>query len=101
MVARSADVGAARFEGEALPLLVVEVLSPSSRLIDPTTKRVAYREGGIGANLIADPQRPSVRFIQWDEDDEFERFAAGEQVSTIDWPVHTEGRPADLVVARR
>lgn len=101
VIAHSADVGVARFEGDALPLMVVEVLSPSSRIIDPTTKRIAYREGGIGAYLIADPQTPSVRFIRWDGDTEREAFAAGRKALTIDWPVHVEVRPADLVAPRR
>lgn len=100
VVARGADVEASRFD-RALPLLVVEVISPSSRLIDPNSKRIAYRNGGIGAYLIADPQGPGVRFIRWDGDDEREQYATDDQVLTIDWPVVAEVCPTDLVTTRR
>ena len=100
VLARTADVGAKRFD-DALPLLVVEVISPSSRLIDPNSKRIAYRNGGIGAYLIADPQGPGVRFIRWDGDDEREQYATDDQVLTIDWPVVADVCPANLVTTRR
>jgi Uma2 family endonuclease len=37
------------------PLLVVEVISPSSRLVDPMVKRVKYQGAGVPSYWIADP----------------------------------------------
>lgn len=52
-VARTADIGDKRIT--ATPLLVVEVISPSSRLMDPLIKREKYQAAGVPAYWIADP----------------------------------------------
>ena len=52
-VARREDIGEKRIT--VPPLLVVEVLSPSSRWMDPTVKRVKYQAAGVPAYWIADP----------------------------------------------
>lgn len=52
-VARTADLGPKRIT--APPLLVVEVVSPSSRWMDPVVKRAKYEAAGVPAYWIADP----------------------------------------------
>lgn len=52
-VARTADLGEKRLT--KTPLLVVEVISPSSRLMDPMIKRVKYQGAGVPSYWIADP----------------------------------------------
>jgi Uma2 family endonuclease len=58
VVARRADLGPQRLERP--PLLVVEVLSPSTRRIDLATKRMAYAEAGVAAYWLVDPDVPSL-----------------------------------------
>lgn len=65
-VARSADLGDERLT--RTPLLVVEVLSPSSRLIDPLVKRAKYQAAGVPAYWIADPADRSVTVLELVED---------------------------------
>ena len=40
------------------PLLVVEVISPSSRAVDLGAKRYAYAEAGVGHYWVVDPEMP-------------------------------------------
>lgn len=100
VLARTADMGGRRFD-EALPLLVVEVISPSSRLIDPNTKRAAYCASGVEGYWIVDPIEPSVRVIRWTPDGEHEQFVAGDDTLAVDWPVPVELCPAALVSDQR
>ena len=62
LVARRDDLGTANLA--ATPLLVVEVLSPSTRRIDRTAKRSAYEEAGVPAYWIIDPTIPSVTVLE-------------------------------------
>ena len=62
LVARRDDLGTANLA--ATPLLVVEVLSPSTRRIDRTAKRSAYEEAGVPAYWIVDPSVPSVTVLE-------------------------------------
>ena len=48
-----------RLEGTP-PLLAVEVLSPSTRLVDQTLKRAKYEEAGVQHYWIVDPTRPTL-----------------------------------------
>jgi len=61
LVARKADVAPARLE--VAPLLVIEVLSPSTRLIDLGTKRLAYEAAGVPAYWLVDPATPSLTVL--------------------------------------
>jgi Uma2 family endonuclease len=45
---------------ELRPMLVVEVLSPSSRRIDPVLKRAVYERMGIPSYWIVDPTAPTL-----------------------------------------
>ena len=79
------------------PLLVVEVLSPSTRLLDLGSKRLAYREGGVGAYWIADPVEPRVTAIEWSGDREAVRTGAGDEILERDLPFPVALRPHALV----
>ena len=61
LVARRNDIGATRLE--RTPLLVVEVLSPSTRLTDLGTKRLAYEAAGVPSYWLVDPHQPSLTVL--------------------------------------
>jgi Uma2 family endonuclease len=65
LVARREDLGTARLERP--PLLVVEVLSPSTRLTDLGTKRLAYEAAGVPAYWLVDPDEPSLTALRLNE----------------------------------
>jgi Uma2 family endonuclease len=48
------------------PLLVVEVLSPSTALNDVYTKKAVYERLGVPSYWVIDPESPSVRFYEMD-----------------------------------
>lgn len=58
LVVRRADVGEDRISGT--PLLVVEILSPSTRAKDLVLKRALYADSGVPAYWVLDPAEPSV-----------------------------------------
>lgn len=62
VVLRKADYDPDRLS--ATPILVIEVLSPSTRRKDLLVKRDAYQEGGIGSYWIVDPDVPSVTALE-------------------------------------
>lgn len=57
VVVRVDDV---RSDGPIRPLLVVEILSPSTRRIDLTLKRSRYEAAGCPSYWVVDPDAPSV-----------------------------------------
>lgn len=52
----------------APPLLVVEIRSPSTRLIDLTLKRAAYEEAGVPSYWLVDPLEPSLTALELSPD---------------------------------
>jgi len=62
LVARTSDLGEKRMT--ETPLLVVEVISPSSRRMDPVYKRAKYEARGVPAYWIADPDEPSLTVLE-------------------------------------
>ncbi len=84
---------------EAAPLLVVEILSATTRLYDLGTKRMAYREAGVGAYWVVDPTVPSITAWHWDGDAATEVVAAGDEPATLAWPFAVTVTPARLLLA--
>jgi Uma2 family endonuclease len=96
LVARREDVGEARLERS--PLLVVEVLSPSTRLTDLGTKRLAYEAAGVPTYWLVDPVSPSLTVLRLHEG----RYAEEAEVVTDEryetsQPVEVTVAPSDLV----
>lgn len=79
------------------PLLVIEVLSSSTRLFDLGSKRLAYREGGVGAYWIADPVEPGISTIRWEDGDEREHVVVGAGTAEVDWPFPVSVSPQALI----
>ncbi len=62
LVVRREDVGEERLTGT--PLLVVEILSPSTRAKDLVLKRALYAEAGIPSYWVLDPTEPSITALE-------------------------------------
>lgn len=82
----------------ALPLLAVEVLSPSTRAVDRTLKRQVFQDGGIPSYWLLDPLEPSLTVLQL-VDASYEQVAhvAGEQPYDAVSPFAVRVVPAELV----
>jgi Uma2 family endonuclease len=81
-----------------VPLLAVEVLSPSTRGIDLLLKRSRFEEAGCPSYWVVDPDDPSI--IGWDlRDGVYAEIgkASGEDVFSADLPFAVEVVPAELV----
>jgi Uma2 family endonuclease len=96
LVARREDLGEARLERP--PLLVVEVLSPSTRLTDLGTKRLAYEAAGVPAYWLVDPVNPGLTVLRLHEGRYAEeaRVVAGEHY-VASHPFEVEVGPSELV----
>ncbi len=62
VVALDTEVGDARLERP--PLLLVEVGSRSTRLVDMGTKRLAYEAAGVPEYWLVDPDEPSLTVLR-------------------------------------
>lgn len=62
VVALDEEVGRARLE--RTPLLLVEVGSRSTRLVDMGTKRLAYEAAGVPEYWLVDPDEPSLTVLR-------------------------------------
>ena len=82
---------------DTVPLLVVEVLSPSTRLYDLGTKQLAYRNAGVPAYLVVDPMIPAITEYRWTDDREAARTATGEERFVIEDPFPLTIVPSELV----
>ena len=81
-----------------VPLLAVEVLSPSTRRHDLALKRQVYAEGGVASYWICDPGEPSVTVLELVDGDYVQTGrAVGEQAIAVAAPFAVELVPADLV----
>jgi Uma2 family endonuclease len=88
LVTRRDDLTPARLE--AAPLLVVEILSPSTRRIDLGTKRLAFEAAGVPAYWLVDPDVPSVTVLELDAGHYVERATVTGDESfraTVPFPV--------------
>ena len=83
----------------AVPLLVVEVLSPTTWHRDLGEKMAAYARAGVRHYWVLAPDVPSITIYQLEGDDEYAEFAhaEGTQPAHVTEPVELTLRPADLV----
>lgn len=97
LVARRADVGPRGLE-QGTPILVVEIISPSSRLTDLGTKRLAYQAAGVPAYWVVDPEEPSLTTFRLEHSAYIEEAkVAGEAAYRAEWPFTVEVIPARLI----
>ena len=86
------------------PLLVVEVQSPSTALIDLNVKKAAYERFGIGAYWIAVPDPAEPRLTAFELTAGHYELAAevtGDEVFRAQRPLPVNVRPSDLVARLR
>jgi Uma2 family endonuclease len=83
---------------DGLPVLAVEVLSPSTRLIDLNLKRAAFERAGVASYWVVDPDRRSL--TAWELiDGQYAEVAAvtGDESWRGQLPFPVEVSPAHLV----
>ena len=79
------------------PLLVVEILSPSTARIDRGRKRNLYEEFGVHSYWIVDPTAPSVTIMELDGGRyEIVAHAVGDESIDITTPIALTFTPAEL-----
>jgi Uma2 family endonuclease len=78
------------------PVLVVEVLSPSTRFYDLGTKRLVYTEAGVPQQWYFDPDGPTVTVVDGPHGTH-ERQVVGDRVLHVDQPFVVDLVPADLI----
>ena len=83
----------------ATPLLVVEVLSPSSVQYDKAVKRAAYERLGAHAYWIVDPTSPAITVLRLNDRGRYREVARalGDQPLTVDFPFPLQLVPAHLL----
>ncbi len=79
-VVRRQDATGRRLEGT--PLLVVEVLSPSTRAVDLTLKRRVLEEAGVPSYWVVDPDDLMVTVLEL-RSDGYREVARGRQVTVV------------------
>jgi Uma2 family endonuclease len=96
-VIRTADIDKPATEDR--PVLVVEVLSPSTRRFDLTIKRQLYAEMGIASYWIVDSKEPSVLVLELARICDYEErlHLTGDEVGQVDRPFPVTFAAADLL----
>jgi len=57
------------WDNAPVPVLVVEILSPSTRRRDHVQKRALYLDAGVAEYWIVDPERREIRAIRPNQED--------------------------------
>jgi Uma2 family endonuclease len=87
------------------PVLAVEVLSRSTRLVDLNLKRAAFARLGVASYWLLDPepQAPSVTVLELGDDGEYRQVACvvGDEELIVQRPFPVRLRPADLLAGLR
>ena len=99
------DVLVARFDEltdknlPAAPVLAVEVLSPSGRLIDLNLKRAAYERMGTPSYWILDPEVPDLLVLELNADGRYEEMArvVGDEIFEARRPFEVRVVPTELL----
>ncbi len=99
------DVLVARFDEltdknlPAAPVLAVEVLSPSGRLIDLNLKRAAYERMGTPSYWVLDPDVPDLLVLELDGDGRYQEVirAVGDEVFKAQRPFAVSVVPSELL----
>lgn len=99
------DVLVARFDEltdknlPAAPVLAVEVLSPSGRLIDLNLKRAAYERMGTPSYWILDPNVPDLTVLELDADGRYQEVTRvlGDEVFDALRPFPVRVVPTELL----
>ncbi|MGQ0572733.1 MAG: Uma2 family endonuclease [Pseudonocardia sp.] len=81
------------------PLLVVEVLSPSTALNDLNTKKAAYERLGVPSYWVVDPQQPSLTAFELDGAGRYQQLAEvkGDEVFEARRPYTVAIVPVELL----
>ena len=80
------------------PVLVVEVLSPSTSATDRTLKRLVFEQGGIPSYWLVDPLAPSLTVLELREGSYVEAaVVTGAERHQASLPFPVEVVPADLL----
>lgn len=93
MVRHRSPDGARDWDDAPVPILVVEVLSRSTRRRDHVQKREFYLDAGISEYWILDPEAKNVRVVRREVED---RIISGELI----WAPREASEPLKLDVAR-
>jgi Uma2 family endonuclease len=81
-----------------LPVLAIEVLSPSTRLIDLNLKHAAFERAAVGSYWVVDPEAPSINAWRLEDGRYVEQAGAvGDELFRVGRPFPIELRPDDLV----
>jgi Uma2 family endonuclease len=98
LVCRTVDLTSRNLPGP--PLLAVEVLCPSTRLVDLTLKRARHEQAGTAAYWVVDPDPEAPRLTAWELRDgvyvEVARLL-GEETAAVSVPFEISLRPSALV----
>ena len=95
VVVRMDQIGGAKFAEP--PLLVVEIRSPSTALVDLNRKKAAYERFGVPSYWIVNPDPPQPELTIFELRDG--RYALAAKASgpfAVDRPFHVSIDPADL-----
>ncbi len=96
IAAYAADYG--DYNLQQTPLLVVEVLSPSTARIDRGTKRLAFEGAGVPSYWLVDPDEPSLTVLELEGETYREApHVTGDEAYTTSRPFDVTVVPADLV----
>lgn len=94
LVVRADQLGARRLT--ATPLLVVEILSPSTRRTDLGSKRLAYQDAGVGTYWILDPVAPALTVHRLDADGAYQTTIIAPPATWTDPDLGVTVDPAQL-----
>jgi Uma2 family endonuclease len=101
LVARYVDL--VRDELTAPPLLVVEVRSAASDLVDRSLKRVVYGRHRVPSYWLVDPETPALTVLELDDDGDYRPVAdvVGAETFPAERPFPVRVSPLELVAGLR